>query len=53
MGYVMREAGLGDIGKYISRKKNTVVQYIANHLILDLRMYTTRRLGLRTPIRWW
>ena len=47
------EAGLERIRKYIMRRQNMVVQYIATRLILDLCERFTRRPRARVSHQWW
>ena len=49
----MREAGLEGIRKAITRRQNTVAQYIATRPILDLCERATQRLGARVSRQWW
>ena len=49
----MRAAVIEEIETYISRRQNTVAQYIANCLIMDIYLYMESRPGLQTPVRWW
>ena len=49
----MTEAGFGGIGKYITRRKNTVAQYIAMQTILDLCERSAWRPGAKVSRRWW
>ena len=49
----MREAGFGEIRKAITRSQNTVAQYIATRLILNLCDRATQREGARVSRRWW
>ena len=53
LAYVMRLAGLKKIGKYISRRKDSVEQYIATYPIMDLFLDTESRTGSWKPVRWW
>ena len=48
-----REAGFGGIRKSITRRQNTVAQYIATQPIMDLCEWDTQRLGARVSRRWW
>ena len=50
---VMVEAGFEGIGTYITRRQNTVAQYIATRPILDLCECFTRRPVARVYRRWW
>ena len=45
----MREAGFEGIRKAVTRKQNTVAQYIAKQPILDLCERTTHRVGRGCP----
>ena len=49
----MGEAGFEGIRKLITRRQNTVAQYIATHQLLDLCERATRRPGSRVSWRWW
>ena len=49
----MEEAGFDEIGVYITRRKNTVAQYIATQPILDLFERYVRRPGAWVYRRWW
>ena len=49
----LEEAGLEGIRKSITRRQNTVAQYIATRPILDLCKRATRRQGARVSRRWW
>ena len=49
---VMEEAGFGEIGVNITRRKNAVAQYIATRPILDLCERSARRPGARVSWRW-
>ena len=49
----MREAGFEGIRQPITRRQNTVAQYIAMRTILDLCERATQRLGARVSRRWW
>ena len=49
----MTEEGFEGIGKYITRSQNTVAQYIATRLILDLCERSARRPEARVSWRWW
>ena len=46
------EAGMEKVEEYILRRHNTVAQYIATWLILDLCEEAVRRLGTRVSKRW-
>ena len=47
------EAGFEGIGVYVTRSQNTVAQYIATQLILDLFERSARRLEAWVSWRWW
>ena len=49
----MREAGFAEIRKSITRKQNTVAQYIAMQPILDLCDQAKQRAGARVSWRSW
>ena len=49
----MREAGFEGIIKSVTRRQNTVAQYIATRPILDLCERSTWQLGARVSLRWW
>ena len=49
----MKEAGFTDVRKSITRRQNTVVQFIATRPLLDLCEGTTQRGGARVTMRWW
>ena len=49
----MGEAGFEDTMKSITRRQNTVAQYIATRPILDLCERATRRPGVRVSWQWW
>ena len=49
----MQEAGLEGIQKAVTRRKNTVTQYIATRPILDLCDQAMQRVGVRVSRRWW
>ena len=49
----LREAGMMGIQTSITRRQNTVAQYIATRPILDLCEQATRRPGARVYRRWW
>ena len=50
---VMEEAGFGEIGVNITRRKNAVAQYIATRPILDLCERSGQRPGDWVSWRWW
>ena len=47
------ESGFEGIRKYITRRQNTVAQYIATRLILDLCERSVMSPGARVYRRWW
>ena len=49
----MSEAGFEGIGTYITRRQNTVAQYISKRPILDLCDKSDQRLGARVSRRRW
>ena len=49
----MAEAGFERIITYITRRQNTVIQYIATQPILDLCERSARRPGVSVSRRWW
>ena len=49
----MGEAGFEGIREYITRRQNTVAQYISMRPILDLHERSARRPGDRVSWRWW
>ena len=49
----MAEAGLQEVETYVSRRQNTVAQYIATRLIMDLCLAAKRRPGPRVAMWWW
>ena len=49
----MRETGFEGIQKAVTRRQNTVAQYIATLPILDLCERSTQREGARVSRRWW
>ena len=49
----MAEAGMQYVETYVSHCHNTVAQYIATRLIMDLFLLAERRLGTRLSKRWW
>ena len=53
MKEAMREAGFEWIWKAITRRQNTVAQYIVTRPILDLFEQATHRMGARVSRRWW
>ena len=51
--YTMAEAGLQELGNYVSRRNNTVSQFNAIRHIMDLFMAADRRPGPMVSKRWW
>ena len=49
----MVEEGFEDIGTYVTRRKNTVAQYIVTRSILDLYDRSDWRTGVWVSQRWW
>ena len=49
----MEEAGFEYIGVYVTRRQNTVAQYIMTRPILNLRERSVWRLGVWLSRRWW
>ena len=49
----MRSASIKEINTYVSRRNNTVAQYIYTRPILELCLEVERRPGSRVPKRWW
>ena len=49
----MGEAGFEGIRKSVTRRKNTVAQYIVTQLIMYLCERSTHRPGVRVFRRWW
>ena len=49
----IEEAGFEDIGVYITRRQNTVLQYIATRPILDLCERSVRRTVYWVSRQWW
>ena len=49
----MAEAGLQEVETYVSRRQNTVVQYIVTRPIMDLCLAKNRRPGPIVTMRWW
>ena len=47
------EAGFEGIRKYITRRQNTVAQYIVTRPTLDLCEWSARMPGDRVSRRWW
>ena len=53
IGAALTMVGLEEIGVYISRRQNTVAQYIANHLIMDLCLAAEQNPGMRLSSQLW
>ena len=53
IGAAMTTVGMDDIGVYITRRQNTVAQYIATLPIMDLYLAVDRKTGLCLSRRWW
>ena len=49
----MGESGFEGISKSVTRRQNTVAQYIVTRRILDLCERSTWRPGARVSRRWW
>ena len=49
----MRKAGFEGIRHDVTRRKDTVAQYIVTRPILDLCERATQRVGARVSRRWW
>ena len=49
----MAEAGFKEIGVYVTRRQNTVAQYIATQPILELCERSIWRPGSWVSWRWW
>ena len=49
----MVEAGFEGIGEYVTRRQNTVTQYIAKRPIMDLCERSAWRPGAWVYQRWW
>ena len=49
----MKEAGLTDVRTSIHRRQNTVAQYIATRLLLEISEGLRQREGARVTLRWW
>ena len=47
------EAGFQEVDTYISRRQNTVTQFIVTRPIMDLCLVAERRPGSRVTKRWW
>ena len=53
MEEAIREAGLKGIRKFITRRQNTVVQYIVTRTIMDLCEWSAWRTGATVSRKWW
>ena len=53
LAMAMAEAGLEEIGVYVTRRQNTVARYIATRSIQDLCERYVRRPGVWVSWRWW
>ena len=51
--YAMAGVGLLEVETYVSRRQNSVAQFIAARTIRDLCLEAERRLGSRLSKRWW
>ena len=49
----MAEAGLQEVETYVSRRQNTVAQYIATKPIVDLCLAVDRRPVTKLSKLWW
>ena len=49
----MAEVELQEVETYVSRRQNTVAQFIATRPIMDLCLAAERRPGPRVSKRWW
>ena len=49
----MSEVGVQEVETYAARRQNTVAQFIATRLIMDLCLAAARRPGARVSKRWW
>ena len=49
----MKEAGFKETRELITNRQNTVAQYIATRLLLDLCEGDNHRGGVRVYRRWW
>ena len=47
------EAGLHEVDTYVSRRQNTVSQYIVTIAIMYLHLLAKRREGTMVSKRWW
>ena len=53
IGAALETVGLDYIRVYITRNQNTVSQYIANHLIMELCLAGEQNPGLQLSRQWW
>ena len=53
MTMAMVEEGLEEVDKYVALHQNTILQFIANRLIMDLCLEADRRPGLQVFCQWW
>ena len=49
----MTEAGLQEVDTYVSRRQNTVTNFIASRLIMELCLAAAWSPGSRVANRWW
>ena len=49
----MSEAGFQEVETYLSRRQNTMAQYILTMPIMDLFLAAKQRPGPRVKMRWW
>ena len=49
----MAEAGIQEVGTYVSCRHNTVEKYIATRTIMYLCLSAKKRPGQRVKMRWW
>ena len=49
----MRDTSLQEMETYVSRRQNTLSQYILTRPIVDLCMVAKRSTGTRVAMRWW
>ena len=49
----VREVGFEGIRKAVTRRQNTVAQYITTRPVMDLCERATQRVGVRASRRWW
>ena len=53
IGEALETVGMDEIGLYITRRQNTIAQYIATRPIMDLCLTLERNPVLKLPGRWW